>query len=133
MITEPDFDEQLNELGTYLPAEDPEVQEAVYGLEDVSRKRSWNLERLGDALENDKFNRAQGLYMREEDFSSEFSEYFTELDDLMREEDLEAVMSANKLGMALRNQYHKALQKANIAQEGASSSMIETALEKGSI
>jgi hypothetical protein len=71
--------------------------------------------------------------MRDEDFSSEFSEYFTELDDQMREEEPEAVMTATKISMALDDEYHEALQYANVAEEGGTSRMVETALEKGSI
>ena len=51
----------------------------------------------------------------------------------MREENTEAVIAANKVGMTLQEEYHDALQNANIAQEGGSSGLVETVLEKGSL
>lgn len=133
-MTEPDLDEELAELGTYLPAEEPAAQEAVYGLIRASMRRKENLEMLGDALENDRFNRAQGLYMREDDFRAEFKDYFSEMDEVMLDDEPEAVITANKIGMALSNEYHEAMSYANIVEEeGGSSSMVETVLEKGSI
>ena len=61
-MTVDNFDEELRELGRYLPAEDPDEQEAIYGLAEAAVKRTHNLTRLGEALENDRFKRAQGLY-----------------------------------------------------------------------
>lgn len=132
-MTDPDFDEQLAELGSYLPAEDPEHQEALYEFIETSQMRRENLEMLGRALERDKFNRARGLYSRENDFDSEYTEKFREVTDLLMEEESEAAGAAVKLGMALKSEYYDALQNANIAQEGGSTGMVETVLEKGSV